>query len=59
MITVAEHGRLVDLADAWHPAPSPAQILDALVEAFELPRTSLIEVLICIDFVTLRREVMQ
>jgi len=57
MILDIEHGQLVDLADAFHAEPTDVQIVDALVEAFELAPRQIIERLICVDFVTVRQEV--
>jgi len=57
-MNAADHGHLCDLADAAATALTDVQLLDALVEAFDLPPLTLIERLICVDFVTLRREVM-
>ena len=51
------HGHLCDLADAVATALTDVQILDALVEAFDLPANTLIERLICMDFCAVRREV--
>ncbi len=58
MIATADHARLVDLAEAFERAPTDLQIVDALVEAFEQTPVQIIERLICMDFVTVRREVM-
>lgn len=57
MILDIEHGQLVDLADAFLGEPTDVQIVDALVEAFDLSPRAVIERLICVDFVTVRREV--
>jgi hypothetical protein len=57
MILNIDHAGLVDLAEAFEAAPSDVQIVDALVEAFELAPAQIIERLICMDFVTVRREV--
>lgn len=51
------HGHLCDLADAAANAISDRQIVDALVEHFDLPPLTVIERLICMDFVTVRGEV--
>jgi len=56
-MNAANHGHLCDLADAAAEALTDVQIVDALVEAFDLPALALIERLICMDFVTVRREV--
>jgi hypothetical protein len=57
MIPNQHYGHLVDLAEAFEGSPSDVQIVDALVEAFELAPVAIIERLICMDFVTVRREV--
>ncbi len=57
MILDIEHGQLVDLADAFDAAPSDVQIVDALVEAFDMSPRAVIERLICVDFVAVRQEV--
>lgn len=51
------HGQLVDLADAFLGEPTDVQIVDALVEAFDLSPRAVIERLICVDFVAVRQEV--
>jgi hypothetical protein len=53
-----EYPHLVDAADLFDDGPTDIQMLDALVEAFDLPPVEIIERLVCIDFVALRREVM-
>lgn len=53
----ADHAHLFDQADALALEPTDVQIVDALVEAFDLPALTVIERLICMDFVTVRREV--
>lgn len=53
-----DHAHLVDLADAFGPEPTDLQIVTALSEHFDMPRLDMIERLICVDFVTLRREAM-
>ena len=50
------HGQLVDLADAFLGEPTDVQIVDALVEAFDLSPRAVIERLICVDFVAVRQE---
>lgn len=57
MIATADHAHLADLAEAFHAAPTDVQIVDALVEAFELAPVAIIERLMGMDFVTVRREV--
>lgn len=56
-MNATDHGHLIDLADAAASALTDVQIVDALVEAFDLPANTLIERLICMDFVTVRRQV--
>lgn len=57
MNAIVPYARLVDLADAAAPEPTDVQIVDALVEAFDLSPRAVIERLICVDFVAVRREV--
>jgi hypothetical protein len=52
----ADHARLADLAEA-QPGPTDIQIVDALVEAFDLTAQAAIERLKRFDFVTVRQEV--
>jgi hypothetical protein len=54
-MNAADHGHLVDLADAAAAALTDVQIVDALVEAFDLPPAAVIERLICMDFVAVRQ----
>ena len=49
------HGHLCDLADAAANSLTDLEIVDALVEAFDLPANSLIERLICMDFCAVRK----
>lgn len=51
------HGHLCDLADTVATNLTDLQIVDALVEAFDLAPLTVIERLICMDFVTVRQEV--
>jgi len=57
MILNIDQSHLVELAEAFEAAPTDVQIVDALVEAFEQTPVQIIERLICMDFVTVRREV--
>lgn len=56
-MNASTHGHLCDLADAAAFAVTDVQIVDALVEAFDLPALEVIERLICMDSVTVRGEV--
>jgi hypothetical protein len=49
---------LVDVADLFDDGPTDIQMLDALVEAFDLTAVEIIERLVRADFAALRREVM-
>lgn len=53
----ADHARLADLADSM-PGPTDVQIIDALVEAFDLTAQAAIERLKRVDLAAVRREVM-
>lgn len=53
----APHARLFDLAEAAEPDPSDLEIVTAVSEAFDLPLAAVIERLICVDFVAVRRQV--
>lgn len=57
MNAIVPYANLVDLADAVLPDPTDLQIVTALSEAFDMPLGAVIERLICMDFVTVRREV--
>ncbi len=57
-MNAADHGHLCELADAAAEALTDVQIVDALVEAFDLPALAIIERLTGIDFASVRREVM-
>jgi len=57
MILDIEHGQLVDLFDAFEPEPSDLEIVTAVSEAFDMPLRSVIERLICVDFVGVRQQV--
>jgi len=57
MNAIVPYARLVDLADAAAPEPTDVQIVDALVEAFDLSPRAVIERLICVDFVGVRKQV--
>ncbi len=52
-----EYGHLVDLADVVAFAPTDIEIVDALVEAFDLPAITVIERLSFVDVPAVRREV--
>lgn len=52
-----EYPHLVDAADLFDDGPTDIQMLDALVEAFDLTAIELIERLVRADFAALRREV--
>ena len=56
-MNAANLGHLCDLADAATTALTDLQIVDALVEAFDLPALAIIERLTGIDFASVRREV--
>jgi hypothetical protein len=57
MILNIEHGRLVDLAEAFEACPTDAQIVGELVEALEMTPPQILDRLMNVDFVTVRREV--
>lgn len=50
-----DHSHLVDMADACDEGPTELQILDAVAEAFDLPRADLLERLIFANFMALRK----
>ncbi|WUR15671.1 hypothetical protein E7V67_011380 [[Empedobacter] haloabium] len=52
-----DHATLADAADALAFAPTDVQIVDALVEAFDIDPLMIIARLICMDYVAVRREV--
>jgi hypothetical protein len=54
---IADNAHLVDLADAADVELTDIEILDVLVETFGTAHNAMIERLICMDFITLRREV--
>lgn len=54
---ISDNAHLVDMADAVDTEPTDIEILDVLVETFGAAHSAMIERLICMDFVTLRREV--
>lgn len=58
MNAATEHGHLVDAADLLATGPTDLDIVDALVEEFGIEPLAIIERLICMDFVSVRREVM-
>jgi hypothetical protein len=47
--------RLTDLADAVQPEPTDLDVVMAVAEAFDMPLLEVIERLICVDIVTVRR----
>ena len=51
-------GHLCDLADAAAEALTDLQIVDALVEAFDLPALAIIERLASVNLLVVRGEVM-
>ncbi|MEW6022819.1 MAG: hypothetical protein AB1807_11835 [Pseudomonadota bacterium] len=51
------HGQLVDLFDDFQPEPSDLEIVTAVSEAFDMPLGAVIERLICVDFVGVRKQV--
>lgn len=53
----APHARLFDLADAAQQDPSDLDIVKAISEEFDITLGAAIERLICVDFVTVRRQV--
>ena len=57
MILDIEHGQLVDLFDAFEPEPTDLEIVTAVSEAFDMPLGAVIERLICVDFVGVRKQV--
>lgn len=57
-MNAASHGHLCDLADAATTALTDVQIVDALVEAFDLPALAIIERLASVNLLAVRGEVM-
>jgi len=57
MILNLEHGQLADLFHAFEPEPSDLEIVTAVSEAFDMPLRAVIERLICVDFVGVRKQV--
>jgi hypothetical protein len=53
-----EYPHLVDAADVFSDEPSDIEIVDALVEVFDLTHSEMIDRLQGLDFNALRREVM-
>ena len=53
----SDYPRLVDMADVFSDEPSDIEILDALVEVFDLTHNEMIDRLMGVDFDKLRREV--
>ena len=56
-MNAANHGHLCDLADAATTALTDVQIVDALVEAFDLPALAIIERLASVNLPVVRGEV--
>lgn len=54
---MTDYANLTDAADALAFAPTDLQIVDALVEAFDIDPLMIIARLICMDYVAVRREV--
>lgn len=52
-----DYPRLADMADVMVDAPTDMQLLDALVEAFDMPAVDLVERLASIDVGTLKEAV--
>ena len=57
MILNLEHGQLTDLFVAFKPEPSDLEIVTAVSEHFDMPLGAVIERLICVDFVGVRKKV--
>ena len=57
MNAIVPYATLVDLADAVQPEPSDLEIVTAVSEAFDMPLGAVIERLICVDFVGVRKQV--
>ena len=57
MNAIIPYARMFDLADAMQPDPTDLEIVTAVSESFDLPLGAVIERLICVDFVTVRRQV--
>jgi hypothetical protein len=53
-----EYPHLVDAADVFSDEPTDIEIVDALVEVFDLTHNEMIDRLQGLDFAALRREVM-
>lgn len=51
------HGQLVDLFDAFDLEPTDLEIVTAVSEHFDMPLGAVIERLICVDFVGVRKQV--
>jgi hypothetical protein len=56
--SATEYPHLVDAADVFSDEPSDIEIVDALVEVFDLTHDEMIDRLQGLDFNALRREVM-
>ena len=51
------HSQLIDLFEDFQPEPSDLDIVTAVSEAFDMPLGAVIERLICVDFVGVRKQV--
>ncbi len=57
MNSIVPWARLVDLADAAQPELTDLEIVTAVSEHFDMPLRTVIERLICVDFVGVRKQV--
>lgn len=57
MNAIVPYARLVDLADAVLPEPNDLEIVTAMSEAFDMSLLAVIERLLCVDFVAVRKQV--
>lgn len=57
MNAIVPYAYLVDLADAFPLDPSDLEIVMALSEAFDMSLLAVIDRLICVDFVAVRKQV--
>jgi hypothetical protein len=56
-VSPGEYRRLADMADVMADAPTDLQLLDALVEAFDMPAVDLVERLASVDVGALKEAV--
>jgi hypothetical protein len=49
-----DYSHLIDAADLFDDGPTAIEILDALVEAFDVPAVEIVERLACVDIAVLR-----